>query len=133
MRLTTFTDFGLRTLMRLAGGMDTVFTTEQLAAELKISRNHLTKVVQELARAGYVQTYKGAKGGFRLAKKPDSITLGEVVRFMEQRYAIVECFRSDGGSCTLTQRCRLKAKLAAAREAFLKELDTTTLAKCAIP
>ncbi len=47
--------------------------------------------------------------------------------------ALVECFREDGGSCVLKPRCRLKARLAAAREAFMRELDTTTLAECAYP
>ena len=47
--------------------------------------------------------------------------------------ALVECFREDGGNCVLKPRCRLKAKLAAAREAFMRELDTTTLAECAYP
>jgi len=47
--------------------------------------------------------------------------------------ALVECFREDGGGCALTPRCRLKAKLAAAREAFMRELDSTTLAECAYP
>jgi Rrf2 family nitric oxide-sensitive transcriptional repressor len=56
-----------------------------------------------------------------------------VVRSLEQRQALVECFRDDGGCCVLTPRCRLKGKLAAAREAFLRELDETTLAECAYP
>lgn len=131
MRLTAFTDYGLRVLMRLAGAPDSSFTTDQIATEFEISRNHLTKVVHDLARAGYVRTQRGAGGGFRLAREPQSITLGEVVRFLEQRHAMVECFRSDGGTCALTPRCRLKSKLAAAREAFLKELDATTLRECA--
>ncbi len=74
----------------------------------------------------------GAGGGFSLARPPQSITLGEVVRALEQE-ALVECFRGDGGACVLTPRCRLKAKLAAAREAFMRELDATTLAECAYP
>lgn len=45
----------------------------------------------------------------------------------------MECFREDGGACVLTPRCRLKGRLAAAREAFLRELDGTTLAECAYP
>ena len=133
MRLTSFTDYGLRALMRLAGATDRSFTTEEIAREFDISRHHLTKVVQDLARAGFVETQRGAGGGFRLAKPPQSITLGSIVRCLEQRYALVECFRSDGGACALTPKCRLKARLAAAREAFLKELDTTTLAECAYP
>lgn len=133
MRLTSFTDFGLRALMRLAGEPGRSFTTDEIASEFAISRNHLTKVVRDLANAGYVKTQRGASGGFRLARQPQTITLGEVVRALERGEPLVECFRTDGGACVLTPRCRLKKRLAAAREAFLKELDTTTLAQCAYP
>ena len=133
MRLTSFTDYGLRALMRLAGEPDRSFTTAPLATEFAISRNHLTKVVSDLASAGFVKTQRGAGGGFRLARSPQLITLGEVVRALEQRHALVECFRADGGACTLTAHCRLKGRLSDAREAFLRELETSTLADCAAP
>jgi len=133
MRVTSFTDFGLRALMRLAGEPQRTFTTEEIAHEFAISRHHLTKVVHSLARAGYVVTRRGAGGGFRLARPAGKITLGQVVRTLEAGDALVECFRKDGGACALTARCRLKFRLAAAREAFLRELDATTLAACAYP
>jgi Rrf2 family nitric oxide-sensitive transcriptional repressor len=133
MRLTSFTDYGLRTLMRLAGEPDFLFTTDQIAQEFAISRNHLTKVVGELASAGFIVTQRGIKGGFRLACAPEDIRIGEVVRRLEARHALVECFRTDGGLCVLTPKCRLKSKLAAAAEKFLAELDRTTLAECAYP
>jgi Rrf2 family nitric oxide-sensitive transcriptional repressor len=133
MQLTAFTDFGLRALMRLAGAPERTFTTDEIAAEFRISRHHLTKVVRDLARAGYLATQRGAGGGFRLARPAAEIRLGEVVRALARRQALVECFRADGGACVLTPRCRLKGRLAAAREAFLAELDTTTLAECAYP
>jgi Rrf2 family nitric oxide-sensitive transcriptional repressor len=133
MRLTSFTDFGLRTLMRLAGDPDSVFTTEEIAQEFQISRNHLTKVVGELASAGFIVTQRGVKGGFRLARAPKDISIGEVVRRLEGRHALVECFRADGGLCVLTPKCRLKSKLAAAGEKFLAELEKTSLAECAYP
>lgn len=130
MRLTAFTDFGLRTLMRLAGSPGRLFTTDEISAEFAISKNHLAKVIQELSRAGYISTRRGMGGGFKLAVEPCSVTIGDIVRKLEDRHAMVECFRADGGGCTLTPRCRLKGKLAAAREAFLKELDATTLQDC---
>ena len=133
MRLTAYTDFGLRALMRLAGEPGRSFTTDEIATEFEISRHHLIKVVRGLAEAGYVKTQRGAAGGFRLARAANSITLGQVVRDLEQDQPLVECFRADGGACVLTPRCRLKAKLAAAREAFMRELDATTLAECAYP
>jgi Rrf2 family transcriptional regulator, nitric oxide-sensitive transcriptional repressor len=133
MRLTLFTDFALRALMRLAGEPTRSFATGEIAAEFGISRNHLAKVGRDLADAGFISTQRGAGGGFALARPPQSITIGEVVRALEADQALVECFRADGGNCALTPRCRLKARLTAAREAFLRELDATTLAECAYP
>jgi len=133
MRLTTFTDFGLRALMRLAGEPNRSFSTGEIAAEFGISRHHLIKVVSDLAQAGLVTTQRGGGGGLRLARSAQAINLGEVVRALEARHALVECFREDGGNCVLMPRCRLKGKLASAREAFLRELERTTLADCAYP
>lgn len=133
MRLTSFTDFALRALMRLAGEPQRIFATSEIAAEFGISRNHLAKVVRDLASGGFITTQRGIGGGFSLARPPQSITLGEVVRALEGASALVECFREDGGDCILSPRCRLKGRLAAAREAFMRELDATTLAECAYP
>jgi len=133
MRLTAFTDFALRALMRLAGEPTRSFATNEIATEFGISRNHLAKVVRNLADGGFITTQRGVGGGFSLARPPQAITLGEVVRALEARHALAECFRDDGGSCVLMPRCRLKVRLAAAREAFMRELDGTTLAECAYP
>jgi Rrf2 family nitric oxide-sensitive transcriptional repressor len=133
MRLTSFADFGLRALMRLAGEPERLFTTEEIAEEFHISRNHLVKVIQDLAAAGYVKTQRGAGGGFRLAKSAEEIRLGEVVRMLETGQALVECFRADGGACVLTPRCGLASKLAKAQEAFYRVLDATSLAECVYP
>jgi len=133
MRLTSFTDFALRALMRLAGEPERIFATGEIAAEFGISRNHLAKVVRDLAGSGFITTQRGTGGGFILARPPQSITLGQVVRALEGASPLVECFRNDGGDCILTPRCRLKGRLAAAREAFMRELDATTLAYCAYP
>ena len=131
MRLTAFTDFGLRALMLLAAEPERSVTTEALAEELRISRHHLTKVLRVLSEAGIVATQRGKGGGLRLARDPEGVSLGEIVRLLEARQALVECFRPDGGGCVLTPGCRLKGKLAAAEEAFLRSLDATPLADCA--
>lgn len=131
MRLTSFTDYGLRALMRLAGEPDRVFSTDEIARQFGISRNHLTKIVQALANGGIVTTRRGKAGGFELARPADQITIGEIVRLLEEGQSLVECFRSDGGACVLTPACRLKKRLATAHQAFLRELDRTTLSQCA--
>ena len=117
--------------MRAAGAPERTFTTDEIAREFAISRHHLTKAVQELARAGFVETRRGGGGGFRLARAADTITIGAVVRALEARHALVECFRPDGGACVLSPTCRLAARLDRARAAFLADLDTVTLAEMA--
>ena len=68
MRLTSFTDFALRALMRLAGEPGRSFATNEIAAEFGISRNHLAKVVRDLADGGFITTQRGVGGGFTLAR-----------------------------------------------------------------
>ena len=133
MRLTAFTDFGLRALMRLAGDPERSFTTDEIARDFAISRHHLTKVVKALAAGGFIITRRGGGGGMRLARPAGEISLGAVVRALESGQAMVECFRADGGACMLTPTCRLKGKLASAERAFLASLDATSLAEIAHP
>jgi len=132
-RLTAFTDFGLRALMRLAGSPERGFTVPEIAEEFAISRDHLMKAVRELARHGFITTQRGAAGGIRLARPASEIRLGSVVRVLEARHALVECFAEEGCACRLLPRCLLKRRLSAAREAFLDELNRSTLEDCAYP
>ncbi|ARU00431.1 RrF2 family transcriptional regulator [Yoonia vestfoldensis] len=130
MRLTSFTDYGLRVLMRMAGDPDRAHTAADLAAEFRISRNHLAKVISALAAAGLLQTRRGGGGGAMLARAPEDIRLGDVVAVLEADQALVECFASDTNTCTLTPHCRLKARLAHAETAFIDDLNRSTLADC---
>ena len=130
MRLLTSTDFALRVLMRLSATPDAHVSTDRLARELVISRNHLHKIVQYLAEAGLVRTIRGAHGGVMLARPAGEIKVGEVIRSHEQDQALVECFRADGGACNLLPRCRLRGMLDAAKNAFYQHLDRYTLADC---
>lgn len=132
MRLTSFTDYGLRALMRMASAPERVFSTAEIAAEFGVSRNHLNKIIQRLARHGYVETRRGTGGGALLARPASEIGLGELVRLLEQDQALVECF-SPNGACPVLPVCRLKGKLRSAENAFLAELDRSTLADIALP
>ncbi|MEW6559513.1 MAG: Rrf2 family transcriptional regulator [Pseudomonadota bacterium] len=133
MRLTSFSDFGLRALLVLAGSEREKWSSVELAAKLDISREHLVKVLQRLAAGGFVDTLRGAGGGVRLARKADQIRLGEVLAWLEDDGVLTECFRDDGGHCLLSGFCALRPRLERARQAFYAELDTATLADCLNP
>lgn len=133
MRLTAFTDFGLRALMRMASDTSRAWNTGEIADEFGISRHHLTKTIATLANAGIVETKRGGGGGARLAKPAWEIKIGEVVKLLERDQALVECFQGAGSACTIAPVCRLKGFLSRAESAFLDALDEYTLADCTLP
>lgn len=128
MQLTRFTDFSLRVLIMLGAHPEARATVAVLAEEQGISRHHLTRVVHQLGIKGYIETLRGRGGGFRLARRPDQIRIGDVVRDMEPGFELAECFRPDKSACRLLPACALKPILAEAGRAFLASLDRYTLA-----
>lgn len=128
MQLTRFTDFSLRVLIHLGRHPDAQATVAGLAIEHGISRHHLTHVVHQLGLKGYIDTTRGKGGGFRLARSPELIRIGDVVRDMETGFEIAECFRPGQSACRLMPGCALKTILAEASHDFLARLDRYTLA-----
>lgn len=124
MQLTRHTDYALRVLMYLALEPERLATISNIANAYDISRNHLVKVVHELAGHGFVETFRGKGGGMQLARDADDIVIGEVVRRMEGNLEIVNC---TAPSCTILSGCLLQGVLYEARDAFLATLDGYTL------
>lgn len=128
MRLSDFTDYTLRVLMYCAGHRDRLVTIAEIAEAHAVSKNHLMKVVNELARQGLVETTRGRGGGMRLLREPRLIRLGDVVRASETDLRLVECFDAAANTCTLMPGCRLRRVFGQAMQAWLAVLDGQTLA-----
>ncbi len=128
MQLTAYTDYTLRTLIGLGTVAPDKVTVGQLSDAYGISVHHLLKIVTGLAALGYVETVRGKAGGARLAKPPEEIRIGTVVRQVEADLGVVPCLRSGEAPCVIVPACRLKLVLASATEQFLSELDRHTLA-----
>ncbi len=75
---------------------DAFFTTSFISERLGVSRHHLSKVMQQLARCGLVESSRGPHGGFRLIRKPEKIKLADVYQCIEN------CRMED--SCLLGKR-----------------------------
>ncbi len=125
MRLTRFTDYGLRTLIYL-GSLGPRQLHSRRRGGYGISEHHLVKVVHQLGRLGLIRTTRGRGGGLLLGRPADQIRVGDVVRAMEEDLALVPCFA--GAACAITPACRLKGVLNEALAAFLAVLDRHTLA-----
>ena len=130
MRLTIFTDYTLRVLIYLGVRQDEarLATIGDIASAYRISENHLMKIVHHLAKQGYVETTRGKGGGMRLARSPEQINVGEVVRGAEEDLAIVECFQERAPICPILPECALRGIFEDAMRAFLEVLDRRTLA-----
>ncbi|MGH7781396.1 MAG: RrF2 family transcriptional regulator [Candidatus Binataceae bacterium] len=128
MRLTYYTDYSLRVLMYLAIARDRRVNISEIADRYDVSRNHLVKVVHSLARGGFVASYRGKGGGLELARDPELINVGAVVRYTEGPLKPVECFDVEKNRCIITNVCGLAEVVNEACGSFFAVLDHYTLA-----
>lgn len=127
MRLTTYTDYALRTLLYLAVHRDRLVTIQDIADAHDIAKNHLTKVVHQLGILGVVESLRGRNGGLKLGREPSEINIGAVVRSTEPDFYMAECFDPKKNFCMMSSACSLKGVLHSATAAYLAVLDGVTL------
>ena len=128
MQLTLYSDYSLRVLIYLGMRPQRQATITEIAESYGISRNHLVKVVHNLANLGYIKTTRGRGGGMQLAYRPEQINIGEVVEKAEPNFDLVECFDRENNTCPIAPGCALIKALKAAKSAFLEVLRGYTLA-----
>ncbi|HEX6593294.1 MAG TPA: Rrf2 family transcriptional regulator [Bacillota bacterium] len=128
MQLKKYTDYALRVL--IFTGMkadDELASIKEISEVFSISQHHVGKVVFELNKLGLLETIRGRYGGIRLAKQPDDINVGALVRTLENDFDLLECFDPDKNHCVISPACRLKNILHEALEAFIHVLDEYTI------
>ncbi len=128
MQLSKFTDYSLRVLIYTAARCPDKVSITELAETYDISRNHLVKVVNQLANLGYLETTRGRGGGILLGQVAEEIVIGDVIEAVEPGFDMAECFGIGTNHCRLTPVCRLKGIMNDAKTAFLRELSLHTLA-----
>jgi Rrf2 family transcriptional regulator, nitric oxide-sensitive transcriptional repressor len=132
MHLSLHTDYALRVLIHAGINDGRLSTIRDIADSFGISRNHLMKVVNDLARRGYLETMRGRNGGMRLLRQPRDINIGRVVRETEDELAVLGCLTGTG-YCRIERVCVLRCAVRDAVEAFLAVLDRYTLADLIAP
>jgi Rrf2 family transcriptional regulator, nitric oxide-sensitive transcriptional repressor len=125
MQLTRHSDYSLRVLIYLALHQEKLSNISEIASTFNVSRNHLVKVVHELAKLGYIHTTRGHGGGLELSRSPEDILVGDVIRHTENTFDVINCKQPP---CPILPSCKLKRALAEATKAFLETLDTYTIA-----
>ena len=123
MRLTRYSDYAMRVLLHLGAEPGRMASIASIAQAYGISRNHLMKVVHDLGKAGFVDSVRGRSGGIRLARPPEAINLGDVIRHTEEGFDLVYC-----SQCIIAPACGLTAVVNEALVAFLDVFDRYSLA-----
>jgi Rrf2 family nitric oxide-sensitive transcriptional repressor len=126
-QLTQFSDYSLRLVLYLAMHRDRAVSVQEVSTAYGISAHHLVKVVQRLSQGGVIASTRGRGGGVRLAREPEDVNIGALIRLTE-RFDLLECFDADTNTCPITRTCGLKHVVADAQRAFMAVLDQHTLA-----
>ena len=126
MRLTRFSDIGLRVLIYLSrtGERRAPVTVAEIASQFDIPVNHMVKVVGHLARVGWIQATRGRNGGIRLCVDASALKIGTVLRELEGDAELADC---EGQGCRLKQDCRLRDALKVGQHAFYDAMNAYTL------
>ena len=127
MHLTNFSDYSIRVMIYLGLQKSKLATISDIAKAYEISENHLTKAVHQLAQRGYIETVRGKGGGLRLVRKPDTVNIGEMIRYSEGNTTLLPCMDNEE-SCCIRPNCKLMGILREAQVALFTVLDKYTLA-----
>jgi len=120
--ITREIDYAVRALIYLAANRNETVTVPELVDELGITRPFLRKIMQLLAKAGVIESYKGNKGGFRLIKKPGDIYLIDLIEIFQGKFSLNECLLNKD-ICPNKGNCILKDRVDDIEEKVKKELE----------
>lgn len=123
MKLTRYTDYAIRVMIYLGSHEADICSIKEIADAYDISQNHLMKVVQDLAKTGFVESIRGRNGGIRLGRPAAAINLGNLLRHTEGLDNILEC-----SSCPIRGGCGMPPILREATAAFVGVFDRYSVA-----
>ena len=132
LRVTKLTDYATVVLTVLAADPDHVLSATELAERAGLEPPTVAKVLKPLAQAGQDEGFRGANGGYRLARPADAIGLIEVVEAMEGPLGMTEC-SIHAGHCTIEDHCGVRANWRRINDVVVQALRSVTLAQMQAP
>ena len=128
MKLTTKSKYGTRILVELANQYKKGPMQVSVISRLQnIPVKYLEQIIRPLKKAHFVSSVRGAKGGHMLAKNPEKITLGMVIRLFEPQTDLVECV-SCPEKCLVSDNCKMRIAWQEATEVLFEKLDSIRIA-----
>lgn len=132
LRLSKKVEYALLALQYMANSTDEIMTAKGLSDQLGISFEFLSKALQSLMKNGVVQSHQGIKGGYALAKKPEDISVSEIMKALDDSMAVVECF-VDGSEeiCGREKDCSIRYSMGKMQRKINDLFNSTSLAELA--
>ena len=128
MKLSTRSRYGARILVDLARHTDQgPVQIGEISKRQDISVKYLEQLIRPLKQASIVTSVRGPKGGHLLAKKPEEISLGQIVRLFEGQSELVECI-SNPEQCNMSDDCQVRLAWKDATRVLYEKLDNTSIA-----
>jgi len=132
LRVTKLTDYATVVMTALAHEPEVVLSASELAERAGLETPTVAKVLKPLAQAGLVAAYRGANGGYRLARPADAIGLIDIVEALEGPLGMTEC-SVHAGLCGIEQSCSVRANWNRINEVVIDALRDVTLAQMLVP
>ncbi|MCE5232697.1 MAG: SUF system Fe-S cluster assembly regulator [Mizugakiibacter sp.] len=132
LRVSRLTDYATVVMTCLAGAPDAVLSAMQIAEGTRLEMPTVSKLLKQLAHAGLVESFRGASGGYRLARPASAITVAEIVEAMEGPLGMTEC-GANPGSCEREGHCSVRGNWQRINVAVATALRAVTLADMLAP
>lgn len=127
LRVSRLTDYSCVLMTCLAQRQGEVLSAADLAARARLELPTVSKLMKRLGRSGLVESFRGAQGGYRLARTPGSITLADIVVAMEGPIGMTEC-SLHAGRCTFEAHCGARSNWRRVSDIVVAALKGVTLA-----
>jgi Rrf2 family protein len=137
MKLSVRGEYAIRAMQVLARDYqedDSVVRIQEISEKQNIPKRFLEQILNDLKSAGVVQSKRGVAGGYRLKRKPEHITLAEIIRHIEGPLAPVSCVSEryyEKCSCPDETRCALRSVMKEVRDTLVNAMESTSLADLA--
>lgn len=100
---------------------------KEIAASQELSEKYLEQIINPLTKAGFLTSYRGAQGGYALAKAPSEIAVGDILRILEGSLAPVYCVAENGETCQKQDSCNSVVVWKKIKDAIDNVVDNMTL------
>jgi Rrf2 family protein len=128
MKLSTRGRYGLKAMFQLATHYgEGPIPLKNIADEQDLSDNYLEQLVSALRKEGLLNSVRGAQGGYMLARPPEEITVGNILRVLEGNLAPTDCVMDEEYECEKEESCVTKLVWVRIRDSINDVIDSITL------